>query len=90
MLNFLQNLMHWVSEYNVDYLRIGGSELPCKVLPRSVVVVKLVRLEVPPLLGDNHCLTFPLQLVLLHSFVFVNSVYKLVYDGDRLASQGFP
>jgi len=31
MLNFLQNLMHWVLEYSVDCLCISKSKLPYKV-----------------------------------------------------------
>ena len=44
----------------------------------------------PPFLSDKLLLSFPVQLVLFHLFVFVNPVHKLSYIGDRLTSQGFP
>ena len=42
VLDFLQNLMYRILEHSVNYLRVGKSGLPCKVSPRSVVVVKSV------------------------------------------------
>ena len=62
--------------------------MPCEISPRAVIVVS-VRVEIPPLLRDNLLISFPLQLVLLHPFVLVNSVHKLSYTGDRFASQRF-
>ena len=55
-----------------------------------MVIVISVQLEITPLLKDNLLLSFPLQLVLFHSFVFVNPVHKLTNAGDRLTNQGFP
>ena len=55
-----------------------------------MVIVVLFQLEIIPLLRDGRLLSFPLQLVLFHSFVFVNLVHKLSNAGDRLTSQGFP
>ena len=63
--------------------------MPCEISHRTVIVVA-VRPEIPPLLRDNLILSFPLQLVFFHFFVFVNPVHKLTYAGDRLVSQGFP
>ena len=54
-----------------------------------VIVVSFLP-EIIPLLRDDLLLSFPLQLVLFHSFVFVNLVHKLMNASDRLASQGFP
>ena len=81
--------MYRFSEYDVNRLRVGLSGLPCEISPRTVIVVS-IQPEITPLLRDNLLLSFPLQLVLFHSFVFVNLVHKLTYTGDRLASQGFP
>ena len=85
---FLQNLMYRFSEYSVNHLR-GWSILPCEISHRIVIIIS-VWPEIPPLLRDNLLLSFPLRLVLFHSFVFVNLVHKLTYTGDRLTSQGFP
>ena len=84
---FLQNLMYRFSEYGVNHLR-GWSILPCEISHRIVIIIS-VWPEIPPLLRDNLLLSFPLRLVLFHSFVFVNLVHKLTYTGDRLTSQGF-
>ena len=53
ILNFLYNLMYQISEHSVNCLRTGRSELLCIVSPRSIVVVKSVRPEVPLLFRDN-------------------------------------
>ena len=50
--------MYQILEHSINCLRVGKSGLPCKVSPRLVVVVKLVLLEVPPLLRDNLRFTF--------------------------------
>ena len=42
ILDLFQNLMYWVSEHSVYYLRVGGPGLPRKVSPWSVVVVESV------------------------------------------------
>ena len=55
-----------------------------------MVIIVSVQPEIIPLLRDDLLLSFPLQLVLFHSFVFVNPVHKLTNAGDRLANQGFP
>ena len=55
-----------------------------------MVIVVLVRPEITPLLRNDLLLSFPLQLVLFHFFIFVNPIHKLMYVGDRLVSQGFP
>ena len=55
-----------------------------------MVIVVSFRPEIFPLLRDDLLLSFPLQLVLFHSFVFVNPVHKLMNTSDRLTSQGFP
>ena len=53
ILDFLHNLMYRISEHSVNCLRIGRSKLLYIVSPQSVVVVKSVRPEVPPLLRDD-------------------------------------
>ena len=42
VLDLLQNLMHQISEYSINYLRVGRSGLPCKVSPQPIVAVKSV------------------------------------------------
>ena len=76
--------MHWISEHNIDCLRVGRFGLPCKVSPRSVVVIKLVRPEVPPLLKDNLSFTFTQLLVFFNPFILVDLVHELAQVGDRL------
>ena len=77
--------MHWISEYSIDCQRVGRSGLPCKVSPRSVVVIKSVRPEVPPLLRDNLCFTFTQLLVFFNPFILVDLVYELAQTSDRLS-----
>ena len=76
--------MYWVSEHSVYCLRVSRSELPCKVSPLSVVVIKSIRPEVPPLLKDNLCFTFSQLLVLFDPFILVDPVHELAQVGDRL------
>ena len=58
ILDFLHNLIYRISEHSMNCLCTGRSGLLCIVFPRSVVVVKLARPEVPPLLRDNLRFTF--------------------------------
>jgi len=76
--------MYRISEHNINYLRVGELELPCKVSPRSIVVIKSIRPEVPPLLRDNLCFTFSQLLVLFDPFILVDPVHKLAQTGDKL------
>ena len=75
--------MYWLSEHSIDNLHVSRSGLPCKVSPWLVIVVKLVRPEVPPLLRDNLCFTFTQLLVFFNPFIFVNLVHELAQTGDR-------
>ena len=52
--------------------------------------MELVRLEIPPLLRDHLCLSFPLQLVLLYPSILINSIYKLTHTDNRFTRQRFP
>ena len=89
ILNLFQHLAHWLSEHNINSLRVGSSRLPSKVSLWSVIIVS-VRPEISPLLKDNLSLTFPLLLVFLDPFIFVNPIHELTHNGDRFTSQGFP
>ena len=53
---------------------------------RSVSLVSMVRLEIPPLLRDNLRFTFPLLLVFLNPLVLINPIYELTYTSNRFAS----
>ena len=72
--------MYGLSEHSV-----GRSRLPCKVSPWLVIVIKLVRPEVPPLLRDNLCFTFTQFLVFFNPFILVDPVHELAQAGDRLS-----
>ena len=89
ILNLFQHLVHWFSEHNINCLRVSSSRLPSKVSSWSVIIVS-VRPEISPLLKDNLSLTFPLLLVFLNPFIFVNPIHKLTQIGDKFTSQGFP
>ena len=52
--------------------------------------MELVQLEIPPLLRDHLCLSFPLQLVLLYPSILINSIYKLTHTDNRFTRQRFP
>jgi len=67
----------------MNCLHIGKSGLLCVVSPRSVVVVKSVRLEVLPLMRDNLCFTLTQLLVLFNPLILVDSVHELAQVGDR-------
>ena len=89
ILNLFQHLVHWFSKHNINCLRVGSSRLPSKVSPWSVIIVS-VRPEISPLLKDNLSLTFPLLLVFLNPFIFVNPIHELTQTSDKFTSQGFP
>ena len=89
VLDFLQHLVHWFSEYNPDVLRAGRLWLPRKVSPRTTVCV-LVQPEIPPFLRDNLLLPSALHLVLLYPLILVDPVHQLAHAGGRFACQGFP
>ena len=77
ILDFLHNLMYWISEHSVNCLGAGRSGLLCIVSPWSVVVFKSVRPEVLHLLRDNLRFILTQLLVIFNSFILVDSVHKL-------------
>ena len=85
VLDFSQNLMYWISEHSIYCLRVGRPGLPCKVSPRSIVVVKSIRPKVPPLLRDHLRFTFSQLLVFFNPFILVDPVHELAQTGDRLS-----
>ena len=89
VLNFLQHLVHWFSEYSPDISSAGRLWLPRKVSLRTTVYVP-VRPEIPPLLRDNLLLPSTLYLVLLYSLILVDPVHQLAHAGGEFACQGFP
>ena len=82
VLDLLQHLVHWFSEYNPDAPHTGRLWLPRKVSPRTAVCVS-VRPEIPPLLRDNLLLSSALYLVLLYPLILVNPVHQLAHAGGR-------
>ena len=89
VLDFLQHLMYWFSEYRIDSLCVGYSRLPYEISPWAVAVIS-VQPEIPPLLRYNLLFFFTLQLVFLHSFILIDPIHQLVHTGGRLASQRLP
>ena len=89
VLNFLQDLVYWFSEYCVNHLSGGRPQLPNKVSSRSVIVVS-VRLEIPPLLRDNLNLHLPLVLVFLDPLILINLVHELTHTVSRFQGQRGP
>ena len=85
ILNLFQHLAHWLSEHNINCLKVSSSELPSKVSPWSIIIVS-VRLKIPHLLRDNLSLSFPLLLFFFNSLVLINPVHELAHAGDRFAS----
>ena len=69
--------MYWLSEHSIDRLRVGRSGLLCKVSPWSVIVIKPIHPEVPPILRDNLRFTFTQLLVFFNPFILVDLVHEL-------------
>ena len=86
ILNIHQNLMHRFSKHRINHLSTSKPWLPSKVSSRSVVIIP-IRPEILSLLRDYLSITFPLLLVFLNPFIFVNLVHELAYTGDRLSRQ---
>ena len=86
ILNFLQDLVYWLSKYNIDYLSCGRPRTPHKVSSRSVVIVP-IRPEVPFILRDHFSFPISLLLVLLDLFILINTVHELTYAPNRFPSQ---
>ena len=87
--NPFQNLLYWFLEHSIHCLSVGRFWLPNKIFPRSVIIGP-VQPEIPPLLRDHLCLSFPLRLVLLYFPVHVNPIHKLMYTDKRFTCQRFP
>ena len=85
VLDLFQDLMYQVSEHSMYCLRVDGPGLPCKVSPRSIVVVESVQQEIPSLLRDNFRFTFSQLLVFFIPFILVDSVHELAQAFDRLS-----
>ena len=89
VLDFLQHLMHWFSEYSTNSLYVGCLQLPCEISHRAIAII-LVRPEIPPLLRDNLLFSLALQLVFLYSFILINPIHQLAHTDGRFASQRLP
>ena len=83
ILDFLQDLMHWLSKHCVNHLRSRSPKLPSKIPSGSVIIV-VVQPEIPPLLKDNLTLSLVLLLVLLNPFILINPIHELAYAGNKL------
>ena len=84
VLDLLQHLVHWFSEYSPDAPCTGRLWLPHKVSPQTTVCVP-VRPEIPPLLRDNLFLSSALHLVLLYPLILVDSVHQLAHADGKFA-----
>ena len=89
VLDLLQHLVHWFSEYSPDAPCAGRLWLPRKVSPRTSVYVP-VRPEIPHLLRDNLLLPSALHLVLLYPLILVDPVHQLAHASGGFTCQGFP
>ena len=87
ILDFLQDLMYWLSEYRFNHLRSRKPKLPSKI-PLGFVIIVSVRLEILPVLRDNLSLSFPFLLIFLNSLIFVNTIHKPTYIPYWLLGQG--
>ena len=86
VLDFLQHLMHWFSEYSVNSLCVSCLRLPCEISLQAIAVIS-VRPEIPLLLKDKLLLSLALQLVFLYPFILIDSIHQLTHTSGRLASQ---
>ena len=82
ILNFLQDLVYWLSEHSTDYLSGSRSRVPRKISPRSVVIVP-IRPEIPSILRDHFGFPLPLLLVLLDPLILINTVHELTYTPNQ-------
>ena len=87
ILDLLQDLMYLLSKHRVNHLRSRRPRFPSKIPSGSVIVVS-VQPKVPHVLRDNLSFSFPLLLVLLNPFVFINTTHKSMYIPYRLLGQG--
>ena len=87
-LYLLKNLMHRLLEYCADHL---GSRQPMssKISPGSVVIIPL-RAKFSSLRGSHFCLPFPLLLIILSSFMFINLIHQLTHALHWFLCQGLP
>ena len=72
-LYLLKNLMHRLLEYCADHL---GSRYPMssKISPGSIVIIPL-RAKFSSFRGSHFCLPFPLLLIILSLFMFINLIH---------------
>ena len=82
ILNFLQDLVYWLSEHSTDYLSGSRSRVPRKISLRSVVIVP-IRPEIPSILREHFGFPLPLLLVLLDPLILINTVHELTYTPNQ-------
>ena len=87
ILDLLQDLIYWLSEYRVNLLRSHRPRFPSKIPSRFVIIVS-VRPEIPHILKDNLSLSFPLLLVFLNPLAFVTTIHKSTHTPYRILGQG--
>ena len=76
------DLMDELFEHLTDHLHTRIPSMPSKVSPRSVVIPP--RPNISSVKGNNLCLPLPSLLILLDTFVLVNSIYKLAHALHKL------
>ena len=77
-LYLLKNLVHKLFEYCANHLNNKKASMSRKVSPKSVVIVPL-RPRVSSVKGNHFCLSFPLLLIILDLFVFINLIHELTH-----------
>ena len=89
ILYFLQDLVHMLSKHSANYLGSCRSNMPSKISPRLIVVVCL-RSKIPSVLGNYFSLPISLLLILLYSFILINSIHELMHAPSKLPCQRLP
>ena len=89
ILNFLQDLVYWLSEHSTDYLSSIRPRMPRNVFLRSAVIVP-IQPKVPSILRDHFNFPLSLLLVLLDPLVLVNTVHELTHTPNRFPGQRLP
>ena len=88
-LYLLKNLMHRLPEYCVDYLGNRKPSMSRKISPGSIVIIPL-KPKVSSVRGSYFCHSFPLLLIILNLFMFINLIHELAHALRWFLCQGLP
>ena len=88
-LYLFKNLMHRLLEYYADHLGSGKPSMSSKISSRSVVIIPL-KPKVSSVRGSYFCHSFPLLLIILNLFMFINLIHELAHALRWFLCQGLP